>query len=425
MRVFLDCTHTAKNSYKNTGIHRVIRELTSESIALSEEYLDLHIIPVMFDGYGMRRVLNLRDNIQNESISTIRFFDSTVKIFRKFSIFSLKLKNKVNDNINVFKSKRYPIDVEFENIKFSSNDIYIIADANWDLPGSYYNFLQNLKTHQVTIVAICYDLIPIKFPEYCSKKFADRFINFYSHYSPLFDKVLCISKQSAADYIFAQNTGIFPNNNKSIVSSFRLGSNFKNQESIGDKKSNDDRYPIDIISSRYILVVGSLTPHKNIKTILAAFDILIDENCQDVHLIFAGNKGWDAETDRAIETNKMYQKRVHILGSISDFKLDALYHNCYCLIQASFYEGFGLPVVEALQHGKPVISSRGGSLPEVGGDFCIYFNPNQPIELYEALQKILTSDLEYDRLTAYIKNEYKTFSWNESVKEFLDCILQT
>ncbi|WP_310411598.1 glycosyltransferase family 1 protein [Chamaesiphon sp. OTE_8_metabat_110] len=424
MRVFLDCTHTAKNSYKNTGIHRVVRELTSESIAICAEYLDLDIIPVMFDGYGMRRVFNFGDDIYGESIAKICLFDSTAKNISKFSIFLLKLKNKVINNINAFKSKIYPLDIEFENIRFSQNDIYIIADANWDLPESYYHFLQNLKAHQVTIGVICYDLIPTKFPEYCSKKFVDRFVNFYSHYSPLFDKVLCISKQSAADYTHAQAIGILPNNSSSIVSSFRLGSNFTSKELIRDGNSNDDRYPIDIISSRYVLVVGSLTPHKNIKTILAAFNLLTDENYQDVHLILAGNKGWDVETDRAIETNEMYQKRVHVLGSISDYQLDVLYRNCYCLIQASFYEGFGLPVVEALQHGKPVISSTGGSLPEVGGDFCIYFDPNQPIELYEALQKILTSDLEYDCLTAHIRSKYKIFSWNDSAKQFLDCLLK-
>ncbi|MEA5513688.1 glycosyltransferase, partial [Nodularia sp. UHCC 0506] len=84
------------------------------------------------------------------------------------------------------------------------------------------------------------------------------------------------------------------------------------------------------------------------------------------------------------------------------------------------YEGFGLPVVEALQNCKPVVASNGGSLPEVGGDFCIYFDPNQPTELYQALQRLLDSDTYYNHLVDRITNEYKPFLWRESAEEFLD-----
>ena len=118
----------------------------------------------------------------------------------------------------------------------------------------------------------------------------------------------------------------------------------------------------------------------------------------------------------------MYGNLIHILDSVTDSQLDVLYENCYCLVQASFYEGFGLPVVEALQHSKPVISSNGGSLPEVGEDFCIYFDPTQPSQLYQALEKLLASDDFYDQLVTCIKNEYRPFSWKESAKQLLSVI---
>ncbi|MFO0142138.1 MAG: glycosyltransferase family 4 protein, partial [Aphanizomenon sp.] len=168
-------------------------------------------------------------------------------------------------------------------------------------------------------------------------------------------------------------------------------------------------------------VVGSLVPHKNIKTIVAAFDLLTISN-ENIHLVFAGNRGWHKDTDVLIGKNKLYEERIHILDSVTDSQLNLLYKNCYCLVQASFYEGFGLPVVEALQHSKPVISSNGGSLPEVGGDFCLYFEPTEPIQLYQALEKLVESDDFYNELVTHIENNYSPFSWQESAKQLLSLL---
>jgi glycosyltransferase involved in cell wall biosynthesis len=428
MRIFLDCTHTVVNRHRNTGIHRVVRELTSELVKIASGYPGLDVIPVLFNGYAMHRVANFPEHIDIKPLEKKSFFNFILKT-RKFNLL-LKLRNKIIDyilnlrsigNLDLFMSNIYYRDIKFENTEFTRNDIYIIADASWDSPKSYYHFLRSLKNHQVIIGIICYDLIPIKFPEYCSKKFHDQFVKFYNTYSILFDKVLCISKCSADDYIEMQNKSIIFESNNSTVSSFRLGCNFENKY-IANNENCDFDCKLEILSKRYILVVGSLTPHKNIKTIIAAFDLLLKEQQEDVHLVFAGNKGWDLETDRLIESQEMYEKKIHVLGSVTDSQLNILYDNCYCLVQASFYEGFGLPVVEALQHGKPVIASTGGSLPEVGGEFCMYFNPTQPIELYAALKKIFDSDIEYNHLIENIINKYQTFTWEESAKQFLNCI---
>ncbi|MEH1784754.1 MAG: glycosyltransferase family 1 protein [Nostoc sp.] len=430
MKIFIDCTHTAKHTYKNTGIHRVVRELTSELLQISSNCTDIEIVAVMFDGSFMRRVTNLNQQQDYHLIEVNKYFALT-KINIKFQALVLKLKNKF---INFFyrlnlidwfdsNSVNKKVFLEFEDSIIQSGDIYVIADANWDLPKTYYRFLQLLKRHKVTIVVICYDLIPIKFPEFSTKRFTKAFTKFYSDYSTLFDKVLCISKKSAEDYSNAKVQGILANKNSQIVQSFRLGGNYYKHDLLLSEENNSPDVKLQkLLNKKYILVVGSLVPHKNIKTIIAAFDLLINSSHDDVFLIFAGNKGWDSETDNLIESNKMYGKLIQILGSVTDAQLDFLYQNCYCLVQASFYEGFGLPVVEALQHCKPVIASNGGSLPEVGGDFCRYFSPTQPIELYEALKELLDSDIYYNNLVERIKNEYIPFSWQESAEEFLSCL---
>ncbi len=429
MKIFIDCTHTAKHTYKNTGIHRVVRELTSELLQISSNCTEIEIVAVMFDGSFMRRVTNLNKQQDDHFVKVNKYLDLS-KINIKFQSLLLKLKNKFINFLYILNlidwfdsnSANKKVFLEFEDSIVQPGDIYVIADANWDLPKTYYRFLQLLKMHKVTIVVICYDFIPIKFPEFSPKRFTKAFTKFYTDYSVLFDKVLCISQKSAEDYINARNQGILANNNSQIVQSFRLGGNYYKHDLLLNEENHKDVRLQKLLNKKYILVVGSLVPHKNIKTIIAAFDLLVNSSHDDIFLIFAGNKGWDSETDNLIESNKMYGKLIQILGSVTDAQLDFLYQNCYCLVQASFYEGFGLPVVEALQHCKPVIASNGGSLPEVGGDFCRYFSPTQPTELYEALKELLDSEIYYNNLVDRIKNEYISFSWQESAEEFLSCL---
>lgn len=425
MRIFIDCTHTANYTYKNTGIHRVVRQITSELLKITGSNLNLEVIPVKFDGSFITRVTSLDEQNTNDSTHEIKQIIPIQKIAKKLSLYIHKVTNKLKKLLPNYLTINNQIKwkSEFAGIKFSSADIYLIADANWDLPLSYHHFLQHLKKHEVTIVSICYDLIPIKFPEFCSKKFITSFKKFYSQYSDCFDKVICISRQSAEDYIKAKKEGVLPSNNRNqLVDSFRLGSDYSKDKQLDNQDDNvDNTKIISRLNQRYILVVGSLVPHKNIKTIITAFDLLAKSN-KNINLVFAGNRGWHKDTDILIEKNELYQKRIHIFDSVTDSQLDILYKNCYCLVQASFYEGFGLPVVEALQHSKPVISSNGGSLPEVGGDFCLYFDPNEPIQLYQALEKLVGSDVFYNQLVAYIRNEYSPFSWQESAKQLISVL---
>lgn len=432
MRIFVDCTHTANYRYKNTGIHRVVRQLISEFDMLnsSSSNTDIEVVAVRFDGKFIRKVTTLNIKNNSEPTTSNPYIYGIRKTIVKSQVLWSKLKNKFLNlfpfiislvqwlDLNLSKVKNGSL--EFEGIKILPGDIYIIADANWDLPKTYYNFLKFLKKHEVVIAVICYDLIPIKFPKFCDQKFAAAFTKFYKDYSNLFDKVLCISKNSAKDYRNAQSMGIIASNNSNlIVKSFRLGCDYSNSDCLVNIDNSFDKKFNELLNKPYILVVGSLAPHKNIKTIMAAFDLLVNSNNKEINLFFAGNRGWHLETDTLIESNKMYGKLIHILGAVTDDQLSLLYRNCYCLVQASFYEGFGLPVVEALQYSKPVIASNGGSLPEVGGDFCLYFDPHQPSELYQALKKLVNSDIYYTDLVTRIKNEYKPFSWQECAEEFL------
>jgi alpha-1,2-rhamnosyltransferase len=314
-----------------------------------------------------------------------------------------------------------PRKVTFENHLLSSDDWYLIVDANWDLPDTYYSFLSQLKAQKANIALVCYDLIPMKFPEFCSKGFSDQFSRFMAQYAHLFDKVLCISQRTVDDFLEARGRGLLSYNLDQAVLSFNLGSDFTSP--ILSPVIAEDS-PIRRFSNKqYVLVVGSLAPHKNIKATIAAFN-QIQNRYPDLEVIFAGNRGWHPETDGLITKHPLYEKRLHILSGLNDQQISFLYQHCFCLVQASFYEGYGLPVVEALSRGKPVIASQGGSLPEVGGDFCLYFDPHHPPELADQLGRLLESPTFYDALVQRIQTEYRPVSWRESAQQVLDLLLQ-
>lgn len=414
MRIFLDCTHTALHPYKNTGIHRLVRRFSDELkyTHIQSKSLDVYVDTVMFDGVSIRQVSSL-----------------TVQVKQSHSFFTYygqKVSRRLGKTIYYLTSRILTVLVRPSKIAFKkdvlcSSDWYFVVDANWDLPDTYYSFLSQLKAQKVNLALVCYDLIPVKFPEFCSKSFSGQFSRFLINYAHLFDKVLCISKRTADDFLEARDSGILSYNPSQAVLTFSLGSDFTPQM-LSPVVAEDS--PVRRFSDKqYVLVVGSLAPHKNIKATASAFDQL-QNRYPALEVVFAGNRGWHAETDGLITKHPRYEKRLHILSGLNDQEIDFLYKHCLCLVQASFYEGYGLPVVEALSRGKPVIASQGGSLPEVGGDFCLYFDPHNPPELADQLGRLLGSPSFYNALVNRIQTEYKPLSWRESAQQVLDLLLQ-
>jgi alpha-1,2-rhamnosyltransferase len=423
MRIFLDCTHTAVHPYKNTGIHRLVRQFSGSFQTLSAKSKDIEVYVVMFDGAKLCPVTSLTvsdaDDGEALTVDHSRFHyylrkvkEKTCRIVRKLKGKWLSFRRKVG--------LERPEKLKFGGQVLSSGDIYLIADANWDQPASYYNFLAELRGQGVSLALICYDLIPIKFPQFCSQAFSDVFSAFLCGYAPLFDKILCISQRTADDFLAAREQGLLPMVPGQQVLSFHLGSNFLDD---GQYEAVAKDSPVWAFTDKqYVLSVGSLAPHKNVKATVAAFDALCDRY-PDFHVVFAGNRGWHPDTDELIMANSLYGSRLHILCGLSDSEVRVLYQHCYCLVQASFYEGYGLPVVEALSMNRPVIASNGGSLPEVGGEFCLYFDPYFPDQLAEQLDKLLGSSDFYDFLVDKLRDHYRPLSWQESAQQALDLLL--
>jgi glycosyltransferase involved in cell wall biosynthesis len=174
------------------------------------------------------------------------------------------------------------------------------------------------------------------------------------------------------------------------------------------------------LNSPYILFTGTLEPRKNVKTLIRAFNILKSKYSIPHRLVITGQRGW--LYDDALKEIHSSPFRGHIteLGYISDNDLPAIMNGADVFAYPSFYEGFGLPVLEAMKCGTPVITSNVSSLPEVGGDACVYISPEDPDGLAKRLFEVISDKkLKSDLSTKGIARA-GMFSWEKCAKETIN-----
>jgi glycosyltransferase involved in cell wall biosynthesis len=179
----------------------------------------------------------------------------------------------------------------------------------------------------------------------------------------------------------------------------------------------------DIIpGSRYLLYVGGLSPHKNLLRMIEAFAIA---NPSDTRLILVGDIGDVFHTHvpelREAVARFILEDRVQFTGFVPDDDLAHLYRRAYALVQPSLMEGFGLPPVEAMACGTPVLSSTAGSLPEVVGEAGLFFEPTDVENIADVMIRLFDHPAERDRLAALALKRAARFSWTSAARTLLDC----
>ncbi|HZJ71645.1 MAG TPA: glycosyltransferase family 1 protein, partial [Planctomycetota bacterium] len=134
----------------------------------------------------------------------------------------------------------------------------------------------------------------------------------------------------------------------------------------------------------YVLYVGNVDPRKNLGVLFQAMSAVP----HDLPLVIAGRKSdrWDQEIEAAqahlgVYDQRRLRRRLRLLDYVPAALLQVLYRNALCLVMPSLYEGFGLPVLEAMRYDCPVVSADRTSLPEIAGDAALYFDPESPYEL--------------------------------------------
>ncbi|MEH1822519.1 MAG: glycosyltransferase family 1 protein [Nostoc sp.] len=173
-------------------------------------------------------------------------------------------------------------------------------------------------------------------------------------------------------------------------------------------------------SQPYLLFVSTIEPRKNINTIISAFNFLKQQYKIPHQLILIGKKGWSYEPVFAAIENSPWVNQIHHLNYLSDELVALFYSKADVFVYPSYYEGFGLPVLEAMTLGAAVISSNTSSIPEITGDAAILVDPNNPIQLAEAILKVISDSQLRQELINKGKAKAKLFSWERTARETLN-----
>jgi len=188
---------------------------------------------------------------------------------------------------------------------------------------------------------------------------------------------------------------------------------------VTDKSTLDNLRRKYKLPADYILFLGSLEPRKNVTTLIKAYARLPEGYKKKHHLVIAGAKGWlNSPVHDTIKKLGLLDK-TNFPGYVDRSDLSALYSMADCFVYPSLYEGFGLPVLEAMACGTPVITSNTSSMPEVAGEAALLINPLDEGELTAGLEKILGSKplREEMRRQGFIQG--KKFSWERCAAETL------
>ena len=171
---------------------------------------------------------------------------------------------------------------------------------------------------------------------------------------------------------------------------------------------------LGIENRRYVLSVGSRSPNKNFAGVVQAATQLLD---LDIKVVFAGGSN-----SRVFAGVPLSGENLVLAGYVTDSELRALYERADCFLYPSFYEGFGLPPLEAMHCGCPVIVSNGSSLPEVCGEAALYCDPSDPLDIANRVREVLSSPgLRSDLKSAGLKRASE-FTWSGAARSFQEIL---
>ena len=252
-------------------------------------------------------------------------------------------------------------------------DLFLGLDLQHHIVASQAQYLQHLHRSGVKIYFVIYDLLPILMPKAFPSGSSEGHAAWLKEISR-YDGVLCISKSVAIEYANWARENIVPKPGPLDIQWFHLGADIENSNPSQGMPGKADELLALFRSRKTFLMVGTVEPRKGHEYVLQEFIYLWSKGV-DANLVIVGKKGWSVDhLEEKILNNAEYGKRLFWLNSISDEFLNEVYDASSCLIAASYGEGFGLPLIEAAQHGIPIIARNIPVFKEVAGSFAHYFD---------------------------------------------------
>lgn len=252
-------------------------------------------------------------------------------------------------------------------------------------------------------VTTVHDLVPFKFPEVSHSYIIKTHTLRLKHVERECNRIICVSNTTKNDLVSAFHI------NPDRISVIYSGVNriFRDEADMDSPAQKKYKLP-----SKYILAVGTLEPRKNLNLLIAAFLNLKKQNkIKEFNLVIVGNRGWGEE----IEKNK----DIHVTGFIPTSDMPGIYKGAALFVYPSLYEGFGLPILEAMSVGCPVITSNVGSMKEIGEGAAVLIDPTSDEKLGRAISEVLDDKKMGNHLIEKGRERAKKFTWEKTAHETL------
>jgi glycosyltransferase involved in cell wall biosynthesis len=281
-------------------------------------------------------------------------------------------------------------------------DVFVSADGFCSL---------GTKVPQCLVI---HDLAFLHFPEFITKphlRFYQKYTGRFIHKAKVVVTVSDFSKQNIVEHYRIDPAKIHVTYN--APSSLFQQLSYENREAIKEQYS---------AGCEYFIYTGSIHPRKNLINLLKAFSKFKKRQQSNMKLILAGRLAWKTDEFTNLLSTFKFRNDVLLTGYLEKHELAKLVASAYALVYPSYFEGFAVPPLEALQCGVPAIVSNSSAMPEVGGDAYLYIDPENTDDIAEKMMLIYKDEALRSQLINNGKKRLQLFSWDESAKKMWQCI---
>lgn len=269
-----------------------------------------------------------------------------------------------------------------------------------------------LRPRRMKTVAVMHDLAIHYYPEQFPRKDWALLHLFSAYVARNADHIIAVSQATASDIeaFYGRTKNVHVIHHGVDHDQFYVPPAIQKQQA---QQELVKYYPVT--SNPYLLYVGQIQPRKNIERLVEAFEQLADEY-PSLHLLIAGSHGWKQQPIIQRIQASSRSSAIHLIGRVPDTLLPALYWNAQAFVLPSLYEGFGMPILEAMASGCPVVTSTTSSMPEISGKAAVLVDPLSAHRIATGIRTALT-----DRESWHKKGieHVRQFSWEKTARETL------
>jgi glycosyltransferase involved in cell wall biosynthesis len=425
-RILLDCTETVRLR-ANTGIQRVVRSIADVGAKLDADTFEIR--PVVFDGShfvhfdGPRLpepMMSGTERGARPGAGRRLVTSGSHSAVLRASILHPAVLGVARQAVAVFdwslRRRMSALGTSQRRVEYLATDWVVLLDSTWD-PDQRPELLR-AKASGARVCMVIYDLIKIRSPELASPGAGAIFRRWFLRTAPLADRIVAISRTVRDDvqrYLAeVQRPDIVPGK----VAWFHLGSDFDRVNRDGEV-SPQVQALVGAGHPHTFLVVGTIEPRKAQTVVLDTFEHRWDAG-DPARLVMLGRQGWGSHAlVRRLRTHPELGRRLFWLERANDADLGSILRRSTALIIASTSEGFGLPIVEALRCGVPVIASDIPIFREVGGSQVTYFPPGDRDALGDAIDRGERNELKRPDPGAV-----HAYTWMDSTRELVALLLE-